>query len=69
MLATARAGAGDLLVHHALTIHRAAGNHSPTRTRRALGFIYYSSTAQEDTVAKEAYLRKLVEEMKNEQKI
>ena len=33
---------GDLLVHHALTIHRADGNRSSSRSRRALGFIYYS---------------------------
>lgn len=38
---------GDLLVHHALTIHRADGNRSATRTRRALGFIYYSTAAKE----------------------
>ncbi|MDC0937044.1 phytanoyl-CoA dioxygenase family protein [Pirellulales bacterium] len=54
---------GDLLVHHAMTIHRADGNHSADRTRRALGFIYYSERAQEDTAAHEAYQRKLKEEM------
>jgi len=38
---------GDLLVHHALTIHRADANRSPTRSRQALGFIYYSTNATE----------------------
>ncbi|WP_442505416.1 phytanoyl-CoA dioxygenase family protein [Novipirellula sp. SH528] len=41
------ANPGDLLVHHALTIHRADGNRSQTRTRQALGFIYCSSEAVE----------------------
>lgn len=41
------ANSGDLIVHHALTIHRANGNHSQDRTREALGFIYYSSEALE----------------------
>ncbi|MEC8389905.1 MAG: phytanoyl-CoA dioxygenase family protein [Planctomycetota bacterium] len=31
---------GDLLVHDAMTIHRADANRSTNRTRRALGFIY-----------------------------
>ena len=38
---------GDLLVHHALTVHRADGNRSQTRTRQALGLIYYSDSAVE----------------------
>jgi phytanoyl-CoA hydroxylase len=49
------AGPGDLLAHHAMTIHRADGNRSATRTRRALGFIYYSVEAHEDEEAKAAY--------------
>jgi phytanoyl-CoA hydroxylase len=55
---------GDLLVHHALTIHRADGNRSADRTRQALGFIYYSDRAREDAVAHAAYQRRLAEEMK-----
>ena len=55
---------GDLLVHHALTIHRADGNRSTTRTRRALGFIYYSDRAREDVEAHAAYQRRLAEDMK-----
>lgn len=46
---------GDLLAHHALTIHRAEGNRSTTRTRRALGFIFYSVNAQVNEDAKAKY--------------
>ena len=60
------ATAGDLLIHHAMTIHRADGNQSATRTRRALGFIYFSVAAKEDKVAKEAYLKLLAEEKQKE---
>src|SRR5690606_9983238 len=38
---------GDLLVHHALTIHRADGNRSTDRKRRSMGFIYYAASARE----------------------
>jgi len=55
---------GDLLVHHALTIHRADANISATRTRRALGFIYYGKSAREDFAAHEAYQGKLANELK-----
>jgi phytanoyl-CoA hydroxylase len=54
---------GDLLVHHAMTIHRADGNHSQDRSRRALGFVYYSQRAKEDASTLQAYQRKLDEEM------
>lgn len=60
---------GDLLVHHAMTIHRADGNQSATRSRRALGFIYYSERARENTRAHERYQRKLAEEIKRAGKI
>ena len=60
---TCPAQPGDLLVHHAMTIHRADGNQSQTRTRRALGFIYYSERAKEDIAAHEAYQKRLAEEM------
>jgi ectoine hydroxylase-related dioxygenase (phytanoyl-CoA dioxygenase family) len=60
------AKAGDLLVHHALTIHRANGNRSTTRTRQALGFIYYAAQAQEDLTAREAYQRKLDKNLKQQ---
>jgi len=54
---------GDLLAHHALTIHRADANTSVTRSRRALGFIFYGKSAKEDAVAHEAYQRQLRQEM------
>jgi phytanoyl-CoA hydroxylase len=38
---------GDLLAHHALTIHRADANRSTNRSRQAIGFIYYSTAAKE----------------------
>ncbi len=46
---------GDLLVHHALTIHRADKNSSKYRSRKALGFIYYAEKAREDKVAHKAF--------------
>ncbi|MEO2030959.1 MAG: phytanoyl-CoA dioxygenase family protein [Planctomycetaceae bacterium] len=60
---------GDLLVHDALTIHRADGNRSATRSRRALGFIYYSERAREDSEAHARYQRKLAAEMQAQGKI
>ncbi len=60
---------GDLLAHHALTIHWAGENQSATRTRRALGFIYYAVSAEEDVEAKEAYQRTLQEELTQTNKI
>ncbi len=56
------AKAGDLLVHHAMTIHRAEGNTSPSRSRRAMGFIYFGESAREDVEAKRMYQLKLQEE-------
>lgn len=53
---------GDLLVHHSLTIHRAGGNTSKTRSRKALGLVYFGESAKEDLVAKMAYQKKLEEE-------
>jgi phytanoyl-CoA hydroxylase len=60
---------GDLLAHDAMTIHFAGSNHSTTRTRRALGFIYYSERAREDTEAHAAYQRRLTEDWKADGKI
>lgn len=54
---------GDLLAHHALTIHRADGNTSQNRARRSIGLVYYSERAREDTAAKEAYQRRLEHDM------
>ncbi len=49
------ANPGDLLAHHALTIHRADANLSRTRLCPPLGFIFYGESAREDKVAHEAY--------------
>lgn len=53
---------GDLLIHHALTIHRADGNRSETRSRKALGFIYFGKSAKEDTKTKKEYQKLLIKE-------
>lgn len=63
------ASPGDLLAHDALTIHRADGNRSADRSRRALGFIYYSQRAKEDSVAHQAYQAALSQRMKAAGKI
>jgi phytanoyl-CoA hydroxylase len=60
---------GDLLVHDALTIHRADGNRSKDRTRKALGFIYYSARAREDEDAVRKYQEELAREMRAAGKI
>jgi phytanoyl-CoA hydroxylase len=57
-----RAKPGDLLIHHSLTIHTAGGNNSATRSRKALGLIYFGLSAKEDVEAKAAYQQKLQEE-------
>jgi len=64
-----RTDAGDLLVHDAMTIHRADGNISVARSRRALGFVYYSERACVDTDAHDAYQKKLSREMTAQGKI
>jgi len=53
---------GDLLVHHSLTIHRAGGNTTANRTRKALGLIYFGASAKEDMEAKERYRQQLAKE-------
>ncbi len=63
------AKSGDLLAHHAMTIHRADANTSESRSRRALGFIYYSERAKEDKAAHAAYQEKLAREMAEAGKI
>jgi len=51
--------AGTFLIHHAKTVHWAGANRSKTRSRRALGFIYYARKAKTDEAAKRAYQAKL----------
>jgi len=47
--------AGTFLMHHAKTIHWAGPNVSPTRSRKALGFIYYGMSAKLDLDAQTRY--------------
>jgi phytanoyl-CoA hydroxylase len=49
---------GDLLAHHSLTIHRCDENRSEKK-RRALGLLYYSAAAVEDSERLGAYTRAL----------
>lgn len=63
------AGPGDLLVHDALTIHRADGNNSASRSRRAMGFVYFGQSAKVDQAARDAYQQKLSAEMRSAGKI
>ena len=58
------ARAGDLVAHHAMTIHRADANQAPDRPRRALGLIYYGVSARESREEHDAYQRRLAAEMK-----
>lgn len=55
--------AGDLLAHHALTVHRADANRHPARSRKALGFIYYAASARVDEDRHAAYQAQLAREM------
>jgi len=61
--------AGTFLMHHAKTIHRAGANRSATRSRRALGFIYYAKRAKPDVAARDAYQRELDARLKAQSKI
>ena len=60
---------GDLLAHHALAVHRADGNRSATRNRRALGLIYYSVDAQQDLDAWSRYQATLQRDLESQGKI
>ena len=61
--------AGTFLMHDARTIHWAGANKSHTRSRRALGFIYYAKSAQTDLKAKEAFQRRLNAQLEEAAKI
>ncbi len=61
--------AGTFLMHHARTIHWAGANRSPSRSRRALGFIYYAKRARLDQTKRDAYQRRLDEQLLNSAKI
>lgn len=55
----AHAEPGDLLVHHALTVHWANRNESRDRQRRSLGFVYFAKRARVDEQAAAEYQAKL----------
>ena len=63
------AAPGDLLAHHALTVHWADSNRSTNRTRRALGFIYYGVNAEEDTARHAAYQEALTRDLRAQSRI
>jgi phytanoyl-CoA hydroxylase len=63
------ARAGDLIAHHAVTIHRAGENRAPGRPRRALGLIYYGASARHDGEQAESYRSKLVADLKERGRI
>lgn len=62
------ASPGDLLVHHAVTIHRADGNPSQ-RHRRSLGLIFYAARARQDAKKLAAYQARLNAELEKAKKI
>ncbi|MEP1208126.1 MAG: phytanoyl-CoA dioxygenase family protein [Rhizobiaceae bacterium] len=61
--------AGTFLMHHAKTIHWAGANRSQSRSRRALGFIYYAKRAKLDKAKRDAYQRSLDEQLAKSAKI
>lgn len=62
-------GAGTFLMHDAHTIHWAGPNRSPTRSRRALGFVYFGESARVDAASKAAYKARLEADLRSEGKI
>ena len=60
---------GDLILHDGLTVHRAGGNRSRTRSRRALGLVYFSERARKDPEAHAAYQKSLAVDLRREGKI
>ena len=63
-----KAEPGDLLVHHAITVHRADSNRSE-RHRRSLGLIYYAARSQAQKEKLSQYQQQLYAEWKAAQKI
>ena len=58
-----------MLMHHCKTVHWASPNRSPTRSRRALGFVFYGVSAKVDEEARAAYAVKLAADLKAKGKI
>lgn len=63
------ASPGDLLAHHALTVHRADPNRSADRPRRAIGFVYLSARARERTEDLADYRRRLAQDLADKGRI
>ncbi len=63
-----KAQAGDILVHHSLTIHRANANQSEN-DRQSVGFIFYRQDVVEDKEAHDSYKAKLNENLVEQGKI
>ncbi len=63
------AEAGDLLVHHALTVHWASGNDSIDRSRRSLGIVYHAAGVRVDSALRDAYQNKLHQDLEKAGKI
>ena len=60
---------GTFLMHDARTVHWAGANRSATRSRRALGFVYFGKSARIDQEAKAAYQAKLDADLRAANKI
>ncbi|MDG2384804.1 MAG: phytanoyl-CoA dioxygenase family protein [Pirellulaceae bacterium] len=59
---------GDLIIHDAMAIHRADANRS-ARTRRALGFVYFSAEAKIDQARRDQYQKNLASDWRAKGKI
>ena len=62
------AKAGDMLVHHCLTIHR-ANNNGSTRDRKSIGFIFYRHDVEIDEQSHTEYAEKLRQALTKQGKI
>jgi len=60
---------GDMIVHDALTIHRADSNRSDLRDRPAVAFVYFSQRAQIDREQVAAYQQLLESDLRAKGKI
>lgn len=63
-----KAGPGDMLVHHSLTIHRANNNDSDN-DRKSVGFIFYRADVEIDEEAHSAYQERLHQKLKHQGKL
>lgn len=61
--------AGQLIAHHAMTVHWSGPNTRAGTSREALGFIYYGVSAREDTRAQIDYQRQLAARLTQQGKL